>query len=305
MVAKTGRLVNCPESIHGGKVFCVANGRRHWVPSVEHLDCYGRSLAEVERITVEEIARLIPAGNLPKPWDESAFRNPPRTSSAVLREVAASQLRGSGIEFGAGTYPFCIPLHCQVQFADFLAPDDLKQHAYEAQSTDFVPLTFVTSMEEMGGLADDSLDFVVACHVIEHLHNPLRALERVHKKLKTGGSLVLVVPDKRLTFDKDREVTSLEHFTLDYNEPSAERDLPHYFEFFSKVYSVPEPSLERHVREAIETKRDIHFHTWTYDSFQNMIEYCQEHISRWSGIWSQPPIEGLAESHEFYFVLQK
>jgi SAM-dependent methyltransferase len=269
------------------------------------LDCYGRSLAEVESITVEEIAGLIPAGNLPKPWDESAWRNPPRTSPAVLREIAASQLSGSGVEFGAGTYPFCIPLRCEVKFADFLAPDDLKQHAYEAQSTDFVPLSYITSLEEMSGIAGGSLDFVVACHVIEHLHNPLRALERVNAKLKTGGSLVLVVPDKRLTFDKDRELTSLDHLALDYNDPSAERDLPHYFEFFSKVYSVPDQFLEQHAAEAIATKRDIHFHTWTYESFQSMIEYCQKHVCHWSSVWSQPPIDGLAESHEFYFVLRK
>jgi SAM-dependent methyltransferase len=305
MVAKTGRLVNCPESVHGGKVFYVENDRRHWVPSVEHLACYGRSLTEVERITLEEIARFLPAGNLPKLWDESTWKNPPRTSPEVLREIAASQLQGSGIEFGAGTYPFCIPLHCEVRFADFLDADDLKQHAYEAQSTDFVPLSYVTSLEEMEGIPDDSLDFVVACHVIEHLRNPLRALERVYAKLRAGGRLVLVVPDKRLTFDKDRDLTSLEHLTLDYRHPSAERDRPHYLEFFSKVYSVPEQSLEQHVQEAIVSRRDIHFHTWTYESFQEMIEHWLKHITPWSAVWSQPPIEGLAESHEFYFVLQK
>ena len=68
-----------------------------------------------------------------------------------------------------------------------------------------------------------------------NLRNPLRAFEQVYRKLKPGGQYVLVVPDKHLTFDRDRAVTTLEHLVEDFEEPSAERDVPHYFEFFSKV----------------------------------------------------------------------
>jgi SAM-dependent methyltransferase len=300
-----GRLIVCPESVYRTRVFYVEGGRRHWVPSVDHLEFYGRSLSETECVSSDEIASLQPAGDLVRSWPESVWRDPPRTSTALLREIAASRLSGTGIEFGGGTYPFCIPLHCEVKFADFVPEANLRDRAYPAQGPDFVPLSYVTSMEELHGIDDDSQDFIVASHVIEHLKNPLRALERCYSKLKRGGTLLLIVPDKRRTFDKDRALTELEHLVLDYEEPSKERDLLHYYEFFSKVHDVPEASLEQRVREAIAADLDIHFHTWTYDTFRVMVEYCQAKLNPWTAPWSQPPIDGLAESQEFYFVLRK
>jgi len=55
-------------------------------------------------------------------------------------------------------------------------------------------------MEDMSAIPDASLDFVIACHVIEHLRNPLRAFEQVYRKLRSGGRYVLIVPEQRVTF---------------------------------------------------------------------------------------------------------
>jgi SAM-dependent methyltransferase len=53
---------------------------------------------------------------------------------------------------------------------------------------------------------DGSLDFVFASHVIEHFADPIRALQewtRVARKY-----VVLVVPHRDRTFDRDRELTT-------------------------------------------------------------------------------------------------
>ena len=65
----------------------------------------------------------------------------------------------------------------------------ISTRAYAAQGGDFVLLTYVMGMEDMSAIADESLDFVTACHVIEHLRNPLRAFEQVYRKLKPGGHM--------------------------------------------------------------------------------------------------------------------
>jgi SAM-dependent methyltransferase len=286
-------------------VFYAHNGKRHWVPSEPHLRDYGLALADTVDVSKEEIQQYAPSGPIPFKWSEAAWNDPPRTSPGTLREVATSKLSGSGIEFGAGTSPVSVPVTCDVRFADFVAEDELRARRYEQQGDDFVRLSYVMGMEDMRTIADATLDFVIAAHVIEHLRNPLRAFEQVHRKLKPGGYFVLFVPEKTLTFDKERELTSLEHLIEDYEAPSAERDAAHYFEFFRKVYAVPESVLEQRVRDAIAQGEDLHVHTWTHDSFKAMVEYSQGRMSPWRSIWSQPAVSGVEHAQEFYFVLQK
>jgi len=163
----------------------------------------------------------------------------------------------------------------------------------------------VMGMEDMSQIRDGSLDFINACHVIEHLRNPIRALEQSYRKLKPGGRLVLVVPDMRRTFDCHRALTTVEHLVTDYENPSVEEDLPHYFEFFSKVYNVPDALLKARVAEAVAGNHDLHFHTWTYESFGVMVEYTRREIAPWRSVWSTTYVEEVQGWHEFYFVLEK
>jgi SAM-dependent methyltransferase len=259
----------------------------------------------VEKVSEEEMASYAMAGPLPRPWGPSAWLKPPRQGLLEMREIAASRLQGSGIEFGAGTSPVPVPVSCEVKFADFIPKDQLEARAYAGQDDGFVPLSYVTSLDEMAGIANGSLDFVIACHVIEHIRNPLQAFERTFKKLKKGGQFVLMVPDMTRTFDKDRDVTPLEHFLFDYEDPSLERDTEHYVEFFKKAFVTPEDELQARVEKGIADNYDIHFHTWTYESFGEMVEESRRRMSPWRSVWSQPAIDGLAESIEFYFVLEK
>lgn len=296
-----GRLIVCPDPPYNGKVFYAINGRRHWALTVEHLACYGLRLEDAVGVSGDVIAGYANAGQLPRVWPPEAWTNPARTSPVELREIAASRLRGKGVEFGAGTYPVAIPLECDVRFADYLSETQLKKAAYEAQGDDFVRLDYVTSLEDMNGIEDGSLDFIIACHVIEHVPNPLKAIHCAYRKLRAGGQFLLVVPDKTRTFDRPRGVTPLAHLIEDYERPSRERDAEDYRDFFTTVYTyTPEQ-----VKEAIEAKRDLHYHTWTFESFGETIDYARRIIAPWSDVWSQPAIEGNTDSIEFYFVLVK
>jgi len=120
-----------------------------------------------------------------------------------------------------------------------------------------------------------------------------------------GGSLVLVVPDKDRTFDKQRELTTLEHLILDYQNPSSERDKEHYVEFFKLAFPVEAEKLDETVNKNLSEKADIHFHTFTYDSFALIIDYVCKNINPWSFVWSQPTLSNPTEDIEFYFVLTK
>jgi SAM-dependent methyltransferase len=137
--------------------------------------------------TGEQIQRYDIGGPVPMRWQEEAWRNPPRTTASVIREIARSRLQGHGIEFGPGTSPMPAPLDRTVQYADFLPEEGVRARKYEAAGDDFARLDYVMGLEDPHLIQDKSVDFVVAAHVIEHVRNPLRAFEAVYRKLKAGG----------------------------------------------------------------------------------------------------------------------
>jgi len=298
------RLITHPDEPVVGRVFLHHNGRRHWVPSVEHLAGYGLTLASTVQVPVEEILSIPRGGSIPREWPAWRGAQERGRDPLTIREIACSPLSGSGIEFGAGTNPLPVPIHCEVRYADVIGEVALKGAAYAEQGVDFVTLNLVSDMQTMDGAEEESLDFVAACHVIEHLPNPLLALRSAYRKLKTGGYLVLVVPDILRTFDRNRALTTLDHLISDYEDPNRERDLRHYLEWFTRVNPVPPEALYGTVLQWHLDRRDIHYHTWTHASFQEMVHWVQGNLDPWTSVWSHPG-SSAREANEFYFVLEK
>lgn len=79
----------------------------------------------------------------------------------------------------------------------------------------------------LDGLPDGVYDGVVCSHVIEHLANPLRALDAWRRVTRPEGVLLLVAPHMSGTFDHRRPVTSLEHMVADHATGTDEDDLTH------------------------------------------------------------------------------
>ena len=87
------------------------------------------------------------------------------------------------------------------------------RHVVEAGSMDSIPSA--------------SYDFVLSSHMLEHTANPIRALIEWKRLLKDRGTLVLILPDKKRTFDHRRPVTTLAHLINDFNFGMMEDDLTH------------------------------------------------------------------------------
>ncbi|MBM4162917.1 MAG: class I SAM-dependent methyltransferase [Lentisphaerae bacterium] len=74
---------------------------------------------------------------------------------------------------------------------------------------------------------DNTYDFVISSHCIEHLANPLRSIREWIRVTKNGGILALVIPHKDKTCDHDRPVTSLDHLIHDFQDNVDETDMTH------------------------------------------------------------------------------
>ena len=54
---------------------------------------------------------------------------------------------------------------------------------------------------------DNTLDYVLSSHVIEHFFDPVKALREWHRVVKPGGYIFIIAPHKDRTFDKPYAVT--------------------------------------------------------------------------------------------------
>jgi SAM-dependent methyltransferase len=267
------------------------------------MDTYNFDWKDVETVSSGYLSSFETGCHLPNPNLE--YR--PLTMSPILfHDYIGTTLKGRGLEFGAASNPFPTHPESQMEYADVydhsLSSSPYSNNEHYANAS-FVTCKYITSIERMTGIPDDSFDFIIACHVIEHVANPLFAIESVWKKLKQGGKFILLVPHMELTFDSKRDLTSLDHLILDYKRPLKERDLFHFVEFYEKAFVVPHP-FQKALEEIENPFKDIHYHTWTESSFLEMINYFSENIKKWSKInfFQHLP---HAHANEFYFILEK
>jgi hypothetical protein len=90
----------------------------------------------------------------------------------------------------------------------------------------------------------------------------------------------MAVPDKRFTFDIDREETSMGHLWEDHLDGAAKSRKVHYYEWAKFVErhngTLPKDASNETIIERasyLERKNySIHFHVWCCQSFLNLLE---------------------------------
>ena len=94
-------------------------------------------------------------------------------------------------------------------------------------------------------LPDESQDFIVSSHVIEHFPNPIKALIEWDRLIRPGGIIFIIAPHMDRTFDKDRPVTPLKDVIDDFRNNNDN--------------AINDP--------------DGHCHVWRTDDFVEIIRY--------------------------------
>ena len=95
--------------------------------------------------------------------------------------------------------------------------------------------------------------------------------------LKERGILYLAIPDKRSTFDKGREATTLEHLLRDYREGAESSRRRHFEEWVRIVNRVEDDeSAEKQIERCMEIDYSIHYHAWTQTEMIELISRLQK-----------------------------
>jgi SAM-dependent methyltransferase len=73
---------------------------------------------------------------------------------------------------------------------------------------------------------DDSVDFVLASHVLEHFPDPIRALKEWIRVAR--HKVVVVVPHRDRTFDRERDLTPIDEFVRRHESSFTSADDEHW-----------------------------------------------------------------------------
>jgi len=192
--------------------------------------------------------------------------------------LAVRYLNGSGLEVGALHNPQDVPEGTRVRYVDRLSVADLRVQYPELDAEALVDPDVIDDGETLGTVLDDSQDFVIANHFIEHCVNPIQTIENHLRVLKPGGVLFMAVPDQRDTFDHDRAVTEIEHLVDDYVRGGNVSRHQHFEEWVAAIDGLSGSAAETRVKELEEMDYSIHFHVWTPWEFVELLAYCKRQL---------------------------
>ncbi|HTQ32215.1 MAG TPA: methyltransferase domain-containing protein [Opitutaceae bacterium] len=192
-----------------------------------------------------------------------------------LRQPGYALLTGTGIEIGGFEHPAVLPHADKIIRCDRLDLQEARQLFREVDPVR-LPVVDVQLDLDKEGLAHfpcGSLDFVVCCHVLEHLKNPIKALAEIFRALKPGGRAALAVPDKHFTFDAQRPLTNwkvLEDIFEQHINTPAPRDYLDVVKYnHPDKLSLPSPELEKYL-ELLMQRRE-HLNIWDSSLFAEFL----------------------------------
>lgn len=302
--AEANKRSDAPELVESEKgIFCIFDGRYRYVPTMEVLNDH-KHLGSIRPVGHSEIESLKIGPYLPR----RSFPNDVLSlDHNGYRQYFSRTLFGTGVEFGAGPRPMTLPARCRVRYADIFDADEFAEKSTSMGGKDdtaiFMDIDLQDSMDEMSTIENNSIDFVIGSHVIEHVRSPFRAIDNAYKRLRDGGCMLLVVPDRDRTFDVNRSITTFDHHLADYYLPSRERDLEHFLEGSRIVEGFESDGLKERAFDRWEKRVDTHMHTFTPATFTPIAEWACREIGYSSyelhdGMLHQP-------SNEFYVLLRK
>lgn len=137
---------------------------------------------------------------------------------------------------------------------------------------------FIAEGTNLGEVKNETYDFVLSCHSLEHIANPIKALEEWNRVLVNGGKIVLVLPNKDFTFDVKRPISKIEHLIADYESNINEDDTTH----FNEVIELHDLTRDEFIasRDQLKSRtamnfnnRAIHHHVFDFSLIQEMLKF--------------------------------
>ncbi len=213
---------------------------------------------------------------------------------------------GIGIEIGASCYP--VPIlkdNISIKYVDYRDRNEVHDSGY-TEGLNYVKVDILDDAERLDKIEDESLDFIIVFHLLEHTKNPIGTIRVWMKKLKKEGRLVVAIPDMSTIFDKKRKLTEFGHLRLDDIEPSDTRDYEHYLEYVR--YSLDcKDNIEEKVDELLKEDIRIHYHCWDFYTYFDFLNKANDYLNNIFSIisFNYNLLNGGESGKEIIAILEK
>lgn len=144
---------------------------------------------------------------------------------------------------------------------------------------------YICEASNLMGIPNEKYDFIIASHCLEHCANTLKTVEEWLRVIKKGGAILLILPDKRYTFDHNRPTTTFNHLVDDYNNNIDETDLTHLNEilkFHDLNFDSPAGTKEQFKDRSMDNfnNRCLHHHIFDIKLLEKIYKYYNIKIVR-------------------------
>lgn len=142
---------------------------------------------------------------------------------------------------------------------------------------------YIADATDLSKISNNVYDFILSCNNIEHIANPMKAMNEWILKLKQDGILVIVAPKKEANFDHRRRVVSFNHLLDDYNNGLDEHDLTHLdeiLELHDLTIDAPAGTLEQFKERSLKNyeNRCLHHHVFDLKVLEQMCGFFELRI---------------------------
>jgi predicted SAM-dependent methyltransferase len=214
--------------------------------------------------------------------------------------LSSYYIRGRGLEIGALHNPLSVPLGTTVRHVDRMSRSELYVQYPELSDYDLINPDVIANGETLDGFLDESENFIIANHFLEHTQDPIGTIRNFIRVLRPGGVLFLTLPDKNATFDCDRPLTSFEHLVHDHEEgPSCSRH-EHFVEWVRLKEKINDSSAEGRIQHLENIDYSIHFHVWEPTTF---VGFLSQAILKYN--LNLEILTIMTDREEFFVVLKK
>ena len=141
----------------------------------------------------------------------------------------------------------------------------------------------ILEASDLSYIENEKYDFLLSSHCLEHCANPIKAVKEWKRVIKKGGIVLLVLPDKRVTFDHKRPVTELTHLIQDYELQMPEDDQTH-FEEALKLHDISMDRGIENYEKLVERTYDnynnrcVHHHIFDMKLLKEIMSYTEMEV---------------------------
>lgn len=123
---------------------------------------------------------------------------------------------------------------------------------------------------------NDCYDFCFSSHSLEHIANPLKAVSEWLRILKNGGYVIIIVPEKSVCFDHNRDYSKFSTLLSQYEKNVGEDDLSTLPEILMKhdlSMDPPAGDLGAFTKRSLDNINNRCLHHYVYND-ELLMEIC-------------------------------